>query len=73
MFLKLVIVVRVFLFAMFLFLPSLIVLLATGFWKPWHQYFASVGIAVLLINMALLFTRRGKGVVARGVAQITGR
>ncbi len=73
MFLKLLIVLRIFLFAMFLFLPSLMVLLVTGFWKPWHQYFASVGIAVLLINMALLFTQRGKGVVARGVAQITGR
>lgn len=73
MLLKLLIVLRIFLFAMFLFLPSLMVLLITGFWKPWNQYFASVGIAVLLINMAVLFTQRGKDLVARGVAQITGR
>lgn len=73
MLLKILTAIRVFLFAMFLFLPSLIVLMVTGFWKPLHQYFAPAGVLVLLINMGMLFTGPGKAAVGRGIARITGR
>lgn len=65
--------IRVLLFGLFLFLPSLIVLMVTGFWADARQFFVPLGFIVLLINFGWLFTKHGSGTLSRGITGITGR
>ena len=65
--------IRLLLFGLYLFLPSLIVLVVTGFWAEARQLFVPLGLVVLLLNFGWLFTRRGGAAISRGIGGITRR
>ena len=67
------IVLRVYAFILFIFLPSIAVMVLAAYFTEGSFWFIALGIPTLLANGLWAISKRGKALISRRIAAIQGR